>query len=80
MRNLPNTTTPRDKTITKRLLRTRTLLRVYAGSSSNTHVIPLTTDMLGYKVGEFSFTKNLGRQIHDSERNKKRKNKNKNKK
>jgi ribosomal protein S19 len=35
---------------------------------------------LGHKLGMFAPTKKLGKEIHDSERNRKRKNKKKNKK
>jgi ribosomal protein S19 len=75
MKNLPRTTSSRNTIITKKLLRRRNVLRIYGGSAKNTHIVSLSGDMKYHKIGEFSFTKKLGKTIHDSARNKKRKKK-----
>jgi ribosomal protein S19 len=75
-RNLPKITTPRDIRITKQFLRTKSLARVYGGSTEQTNIVTLVRDMRGHLVGEFSLTKKLGNSIHDSARNKKQKKKN----
>lgn len=53
------------------LLNQKHNLRVYNGKSFTT--INFKSDMIGYNLGQFVFTKRLGKIIHNTERNKKRK-------
>lgn len=75
MRNLPKLTSPRQTVITEKYLRKRSVVRIYGGTHRNTKILTLTKDMKTRRLGEFAFTKKLGKSIHDSERNKKKKKK-----
>jgi len=73
MKNLPKLTSPRYTLITKKFLRKRSVVRIYGGSHKKTQILTITRDMTNHHLGEFAFTKKLGKSIHDSERNKKKK-------
>jgi ribosomal protein S19 len=61
-------TTSRSSTITSGFV--GKVLAVHSGNKSKQVLI--TSDMIGHKLGSFSFTKKLGKSIHNSEHNRKK--------